>query len=150
MNFNVLSDGEFVRYADLLLSGDPIIKRLLDMVHNSTVVIDDLIKAGMDPQDDEFFHEGLGYSPEEYIYRLRRDSENSEDEYCRLQGELDEATAEIISLKTRSVAELIKELHYELKVADEKVNCYARDIARAENSEALAKEKLDMWAILNR
>lgn len=145
MNLNNLSDNELIDYI-IKHDNDPIRVRLAThMQRIAGAIIDDLESAGMDSTYCDFrsvVTEGK-YLPGQYISHLE-----NEIEYLNQQREQD--AKEIQELQARTVAELIQELNQ--KITTEQYNARIAREAKyeAEQKAKVAREKLDMWAILNR
>jgi len=145
MNLNNLSDNELIDYV-IKHDNDPIRVRLAThMQRLGGAVIDDLIDAGMDNTWFNFTStvNGADYQPGQYISHL-------ENEIDYLNRKLKEAHDSIESLQARTIMDVMNELRQEIKSIE-----WSRDEARKERNEAKEKEsimknKLDMWAILNR
>lgn len=145
MNLNNLSDNELIDYI-IKHDNDPIRVRLAThMQRIAGAIIDDLERAGMDETFCEFrsvVTEGK-YLPGQYISHLE-----GEIEYLNLQREQD--AKEIQELQARTIMDLISELKQDIKSAEwAKQEAYKERNAARENENRM-KEKLDMWAILNR
>lgn len=145
MNLNNLSDNELIDYV-IKHDNDPIRVRLAThMQRLGGAVIDDLIDAGMDNTWFNFTStvNGSDYHPGQYISHL-------ENEIDYLNEKLKEAHDSIKNLQARTIMDVMNELRQEIKSIE-----WSRDEARKERNEAkeresIMKNKLDMWAILNR
>ena len=145
MNLNHLSDNELIDYI-IKYDDDPIRVRLAThMQRVSGAIIDDLVYAGMDETWCNFRSvvNHSEYLPGPYISHL-------ENEIEFLQNQANQDAKEIKELKARSIMDLIVELKQEIRTAEFVRDEAVRDRKYAEANEAAMKNKLDMWAILNR
>ena len=135
-----LTDIEFIDYC-LKFETDPKIVRLAKIMDNMPgIILDELEHAGMDPENCTFENT---YSPGQYITHL-------ENEIEYLNRELSDTQEKLAERETLSVSELINELRDIAMGANRRTEIYVneRDIAVKQREEM--KNKLDMWAILNR
>lgn len=140
-----MTDNELIDYT-IKFDNDPVRVRLATyMDRHPGAILDDLERAGMDETFCTFKSKitYTEYLPGQYISHL-------EDEVSYLQEQLDQALGEIEEMKTMKVSELIAQLRQE--VLAEK---YAREAAernryKAQEDREEMKNKLDMWAVLNR
>ena len=135
-----LTDNEFIDYC-LKFETDPKVVRLAKIMDNMPgQIINSLKDAGMDAETCTF--ENI-YDAGEYIRHL-------EDEIDRLDRELSDTQEKLAERETLSVSELINELRDIAMDANRRTEIYVneRDIAVKQREEM--KNKLDMWAILNR
>jgi hypothetical protein len=145
MNLNHLTDNELIDY---IIKHDPDPIRVRLATHMQRVagsIIDDLELAGMDDTYCEFrsvVTEGK-YLPGQYISHLE-----GEIEYLNMQREQD--AKEIQELKARTIMDLIAELKQDIKSAEWAKDEAYKERNQARENESRMKEKLDMWAILNR
>ena len=140
MNLNHLTDNELIDYI-IRYDDDPIRVRLAThMQRVAGAIIDDLVDAGMDDAWCTF--ENI-YHPGQYITHLQ-----SEVEY--LNDQLHDANKEIKNLQARTIMDLIGELKQEIKTAEWMKDEANREKYKAQENEKIMKEKLNMWAILNR
>lgn len=140
-----MTDNELIDYT-IKFDNDPVRVRLATyMDRHPGAILDDLERAGMDPETCNFKSD-ITYStylPGQYITHL-------EEEVRYLQEQLDQALGEIEGLKPMKVSELIEHLRQE--ITTEK---FMRESAERSRRNALEeredmKKKLDMWSILNR
>lgn len=145
MNLNHLTDNELIDYV-IKHDSDPIRVRLATHMQRVVgAIIDDLELAGMDDTYCEFrsvVTEGR-YLPGQYISHLE-----GEIEYLNMQREQD--AKEIQELKARTIMDLIAELKQDIKSAEWAKDEAYKERNQARENESRMKEKLDMWAILNR
>lgn len=145
MKLDNLSDNELIEYI-IKHDDDPIRVRLATHMQRVTgAIIDDLEDAGMDETFCTFRSvvTDTEYLPGQYISHLE-----NEIEYLNQQREQD--AKEIEELKARTIMDLIAELKQDIKSAEwAKQEAYKQRNEAREN-ESRMKEKLDMWAILNR
>ena len=145
MNLNHLTDNELIDYI-IKNDDDPIRVRLAThMQRVSGAIIDDLLDAGMDDTWCNFRSDinGGEYHPGQYIRHL-------ENEVDYLQNEVSQNLKEIENLKARTIMDLISELKQEIKTAEWSRDEAIRERNHAKEHESIMKNKLDMWAILNR
>ena len=135
-----LKDNELIDYV-LKHDTDPIRLRLAKVMDNMPgAILDDLEQAGMDPDFCNF--EGT-YLPGQYIRHL-------EDEIDYLSNELQEAREKIVELEAMSVMDLISQLRETIYQEQARAALAVKYQHEAEAREEKMKDKLDMWAILNR
>ena len=140
-----MTDNELIDYT-IKFDNDPVRVRLATyMDRHPGSILDDLERAGMDPISCNFRDKDTcnDYLPGQYISHL-------EDEIDYLEEKLAEAYKEIEEMKTMKVSELIEQLRQEIlteKYMREKAE-KSRYEAHQEREEM--KNKLDMWAVLNR
>ena len=140
-----MTDNELIDYT-IKFDTDPVRVRLATyMDRHPGAILDDLDRAGMDPESCTFRDKDTcnDYLPGQYITHL-------EGEIDYLHEQLKQALDEVEEMKTMNVSELIAMLRQE--VLTEK---YMREKAERSRYEAQQereemKNKLDMWAILNR
>jgi hypothetical protein len=115
----------------------------MQRVHGA--IIDDLVFAGMDDVWCTFNSvvNGGEYHSGDYIRHL-------ENEIEYLQNEVSQNLREIENLKARTIMDLIGELKQEIKTAEWCRDEAIRERNHAKEHESIMKNKLDMWAILNR
>lgn len=140
-----MTDNELIDYT-IKFDTDPVRVRLATyMERHPGAILDDLERAGMDEtwctfRDDDTCND---YLPGQYITHLK-------EEVRYLKEQLHEALDEIESMKPMNVSELIAQLRQEILVEK-----YSKERAEhkrweAEKEREDMKNKLDMWAILNR
>lgn len=145
MNLSHLTDDELIDYV-VKHDDDPIRVRLATyMQRKPGAIIDDLGRAGMDETFCTFKSKVTytEYLPGEYISHLE-----GEIEY--IEEQLKEAQDELYKLQTRTVATLIEDLSAQLSKAEFRNRHLESEREAAKKNEQIMKEKLDMWAILNR
>lgn len=139
-----LTDNEFIDYC-LKFETDPKIVRLAKIMDNMPgIILDELEHAGMDPENCTFENT---YSPGQYIAHL-------ENEIEYLNRELSDTLTELEDCKekyeTLTVAELINTLREKAIMANHQAEVYERQRHNAMIERDEMKNKMDMWAILNR
>ncbi len=140
-----MTDNELIDYT-IKFDTDPVRVRLATHMERVTgALIDDLEKAGMDETFCTFRSvvTETEYLPGEYIRHLE-----SEVEY--LNDQLADALKEVKELQARSIMDVMAELKQEIKSAEWGMREAYRELDKARENEANMKNKLDMWAILNR
>ena len=150
MNLDRLTDQEFLNWLHVTGFDDPIVKRMWTMCMQHDSLRDDLIAVKMDAEENQFYYNGLAYSPAEYIQRLEQEIDSLNDEGLVQQEEIDNLQLEIHGLKARSVAELIAELHEDIKKCNQQIEASNRAAEKARLSEQDARSRLDMWGALNK
>lgn len=141
---NHLTDNEFIDYC-LKFETDPKVVRLAGVMDRMPgAILDDLEQAGMDPENCTFENT---YSPGQYIRHLK-------NEIDYLSNELNDTLRELEDCKeqyeTLTVAELINTLREKAIMANHQAEAYERQRHKAVAEREEMKNKLDMWAILNR
>jgi hypothetical protein len=140
-----MTDNELIDYT-IKFDTDPVRVRLATyMDRHPGAIIDDLERAGMD-ETYCTFKSKITYSdylPGQYINHL-------EEEVRFLQEQLEEAQNEIEKLKPMKVSELIAQLRE--AITTEKFSREREERSRYEMQQEhdKMKDKLNMWAILNR
>ena len=140
-----MTDNELIDYT-IKFDTDPVRVRLATyMDRHPGAILDDLEQAGMDPVWCTFRSEENGntYLPGQYISHL-------ENEIEYLHEQLKEAYDEIEELKPMSVSELIATLRQEILAEKYSKERAEQKRWEAEKDREEMKNKLDMWAILNR
>lgn len=150
MNYNAMSDTEFMHYLDIY-SDDPVIRRLVNVLAKTRgALIDDLEAAGMDAQYWTFGDGWSQQSPGQYIQELRRELDEAElnlrlaqDEVADLQDQCDE-------LRTRTIMQFIEEVQQEKRAATQKVSMAQEQTKQIAQENAKLREQIDMWGAMNR
>jgi hypothetical protein len=140
-----MTDNELIDYT-IKFDNDPVRVRLATyMERHPGAILDDLERAGMDETWCTFRSvvTETSYLPGEYISHL-------ENEVEYLQGKLDQALKEIEDMKPMKVSELIAELRQEITTEKYRTREAEKSRYAAEEKREEMKNKLDMWAILNR
>jgi predicted RNase H-like nuclease (RuvC/YqgF family) len=140
-----MTDNELIDYT-IKFDNDPVRVRLATyMDRHPGAILDDLERAGMDETFCTFrsIVTETEYLPGQYITHL-------EGEISYLQEQLDEAYKEIEELKPMKVSELIEHLRQEITTEKHLYQQANRSRYEAEQKCEEMKNKLDMWAILNR
>jgi hypothetical protein len=140
-----MTDTELIDYT-IKFDNDPVRIRLATyMDRHPGAILDDLERAGMDPIYCNFRDKDTcnDYLPGQYISHL-------ENEIDYLQEQLDQALTEIEEMKTMKVSELIGQLRQEIVTEKHMRERAQRDRYEAHKERDEMKNKLDMWAILNR
>jgi hypothetical protein len=149
MNYNAMSDTEFMHYLDLY-SEDPVVRRLVDVLTRTRgALIDDLEHAGMDSQSWTFGEGWNKYSPGQYIEELRNDVRHAESELELAQEELQQAIDERDQLKVRSVMQLIEEVNQEKTRCSLIASNAMKESNRVREENDKLREQIDMWGRLN-
>lgn len=140
-----MTDNELIDYT-IKFDNDPVRVRLATyMDRHPGAILDDLERAGMDETFCTFKSKitYTEYLPGQYISHL-------EDEVSYLQEQLDQALTEIEEMKTMKVSELIGQLRQEVVTEKHMRERAERSRYEAHQEREQMKNKLDMWAILNR
>jgi hypothetical protein len=140
-----MTDNELIDYT-IKFDTDPVRVRLATyMDRHPGAILDDLERAGMDPEFCTFRDKDTcnDYLPGQYITHL-------EEEVRYLKEQLHEALDEIEEMKPMSVTELIATLRQEILAEKYRKEHAEHKRWQAEKEREEMKEKLDMWAILNR
>ena len=140
-----MTDNELIDYT-IKFDNDPVRVRLATyMDRHSGAILDDLERAGMDETFCTFKSKitYTEYLPGQYISHL-------EDEVSYLQEQLDQALGEIEEMKTMKVSELIGQLRQEVVTEKYMREAAERSRYKAQEEREEMKNKLDMWAIMNR
>ena len=140
-----MTDNELIDYT-IKFDNDPVRIRLAThMERQCGALIDDLERAGMDETFCTFrsIVTSTEYLPGQYISHL-------ESEYDYLEEKLAEAYKEIEELKPMKVSELISQLRQEITTEKHFRQQAEKSRYAAEEKREEMKNKLDMWAILNR
>ena len=149
MNYNAMSDTEFMHYLDIY-NDDPIVRRLIGVLERTRgALVDDLVDAGMDAQDWTF---GTGWSkqsPGQYIRQLRHELDQAESDLRLAQRELADLEDERDRLKTRTIMQFIEEVQAEKRSATYKVTVAMEETKRIAEENAKLREQIDMWGRLN-
>jgi len=149
MNYNAMSDTEFMHYLDIY-NDDPIVLRLIGVLERTRgALVDDLVDAGMDAQDWTFGDGWSKQSPGQYIRQLRHELDQAESDLRLAQRELADLEDECHGLKTRSIMQFIEEVQEEKRSATYKVSLAQEETKRIAQENANLKEKIDMWGRLN-
>jgi hypothetical protein len=140
-----MTDNELIDYT-IKFDTDPVRVRLATyMERHPGAILDDLERAGMDETWCTFKSKetGADYLPGQYITHLE-----GEIEY--LHEQLKQAYDEIESIKPMKVSELISQLREAITTEKFSRERAERSRFEAEKEREEMKNKLDMWAILNR
>jgi hypothetical protein len=119
MNLNHLSNSELLVYLDKH-STDPLIVRLVNILMEKQYgLVSDLLAAGMNEQTWTFSPDNYNeFYPGQYISHLCDKLDHALDDLEHSEFLLKQAKEEIDELKARTVAELIAELHTEVRTAN--------------------------------
>lgn len=156
MNYNQLSDREFIRYITLS-NTDPIVNRFIKILTGDDNALTKLADAGMDVDTWTFTEEGDTYSPGDYIEHLRSKLDSIEDDLWVANRELEDIREERDRLETRTVMDFIKDVHAQVTNAEQRaVGAHAEarrareeaDLIKAHNLEL--KNKIDVWQVMER
>ncbi len=140
-----MTDNELIDYT-IKFDTDPVRVRLATyMDRHPGAILDDLERAGMDPEFCTFRDKDTcnDYLPGQYITHL-------EEEVRYLQEQLHDALDEIESMKPMKVSELIEQLRQGITTEKFMREREERKRYEAQKERDEMKHKLDMWAILNR
>ena len=150
MNYNAMSDTEFMHYLDLH-SDDPLVRRLIGVLERTRgALIDDLVDAGMDAQDWTFGDGWSQSSPGQYIQELRHERDQAESDLQLAQHELEEVIRDRDELKTRTIMQFIEEVQQEKRVSMDKVRMAQEQTKQIAQENAKLREQIDMWGAMNR
>lgn len=149
MNYNAMSDAEFMHYLDIY-SDDPIVRRLIGVLERTRgALVDDLVDAGMDAQTWTIGDGWSKQSPGQYIHELRHQLDQAESDLRLAQRELADLEDERDRLKARSIMQFVEEVQQEKRAATHKVLAAQEETKRIAQENAKLKEKIDMWGRLN-
>lgn len=149
MNYNAMSDTEFMHYLDIY-NDDPVIRRLIDVLTRTRgALIDDLEAAGMDSQSWTFGEGWNKFSPGQYIVELRHDVERAEDELKLAQDELMEMQDECERLKTRTIMQFVEEVQQEKRANKSLADEAWKEANRVREENTKLREQIDMWGAMN-
>jgi len=140
-----MTDNELIDYT-IKFDNDPVRVRLATcMDRHPGAILDDLERAGMDQTDCTFRDKDTcnDYLPGQYITHLK-------EEVRYLQEQLHDALDEIEEMKTMKVSDLISQLRQEVVTEKYMREAAERSRYNAQQEKEEMKNKLDMWAILNR
>ena len=150
MNYNAMSDTEFMHYLDIY-NDDPVVRRLINVLARTRgALIDDLESAGMDSQSWTFGEGWNKYSPGQYIEELRNDVRHAESELELAQEELEQAINERDQLKVRSVMQLIEEVNKEKTRCSLIASNAMKEANQVREENDKLREQIDMWGAMNR
>lgn len=156
MNYNHLSDREFIRYITLT-NNDPIVNRLIEIMDGGDNALSDLAEAGMDIDTWSFKEGHESYTPGQYITHLSHTVDGLNDDVWSLQQELEEVREERHRLETRTLIQFIADVNQKLDSAQQKVDHANKETravreeaerVRADNREL--KNKIDVWHVMER
>jgi hypothetical protein len=149
MNLNHLSSSELLVYLDKH-STDPLMVRLANILMEKQYgLVSDLLAAGMNEQTWTFSPDNYNeYYPGQYISHLHNELDYAKDElkYCEFQ--LKQAKDEIKDLKARTVAELIAELHQEVRTANFRADEAEKWKRKAQQEVETTRDKMKVWRAL--
>lgn len=149
MNYNAMSDTEFMHYLDIY-NDDPVVRRLIGVLERTRgALVDDLVDAGMDARDWTFGDGWSKQSPGQYIHELRHQLDQAESDLRLAQSELADLEDERDRLKARSIMQFVEEVQQEKRAATHKVLAAQEETKRIAQENAKLKEKIDMWGRLN-
>jgi hypothetical protein len=140
-----MTDNELIDYT-IKFDNDPVRVRLATyMDRHPGAILDDLEIAGMDETFCTFrsIVTETEYLPGQYIIHL-------EGEVRYLQEQLHDALEEIEEMKTMKVSELIGQLRQEVVTEKHMREAAERSRYNAHQEKEEMKNKLNMWAVLNR
>jgi Na+/phosphate symporter len=150
MNYNAMSDTEFMHYLDIY-NDDPVVRRLINVLARTRgALINDLEDAGMDSQSWTFGDTWTKYSPGQYIEELRNEVRHAENELELAQEELEQAINERDQLKVRSVMQLIEEVNQEKTRCSLIASNAMKEANQVREENDKLREQIDMWGAMNR
>lgn len=150
MNYNSMSDTEFMHYLDVY-SDDPVVRRLIGVLERTRgALVDDLVDAGMDTQDWTFGRGWEKQSPGQYIQDLQHQIRSLEDDNDDLRKHKEELEDECDRLKSRSVMEFLQEVEREKRENQSLVREAMKTVQAYKKENDDLKEKIDMWGKLNK
>ncbi len=147
MNYNSLSDKELLNYLDLY-SDDPVVRRLLKILEEGSIM-QELVDAGMNPNDKTFEHEWQHLSPGDYIVQLRRDMEYYIDERDELEQEKEQLEREVNRLSITSLVKFIADVHQTLEMNKSERDRALRQSEQERERRKEAEQKFEFWEKLN-
>ena len=149
MNLNHLSNSELLVYLDKH-STDPLIVRLANILMEKQYgLVSDLLAAGMNEQTWTFSPDNYNeYYPGQYISHLHNELDYVKDELKHCEFQLKQAKEEIIELKARTVAELIAELHVEVRTANFRADEAEKWRRKAQEEVQTTRDKMKVWRAL--
>jgi hypothetical protein len=149
MNINHLSNSELLVYLDKH-STDPLIVRLVNILMEKQYgLVSDLLAAGMNEQTWTFCPDNYNeYYPGQYISHLRDKLDHALDDLEHSEFLLKQANEEIDELKARTVAELIAELHTEVRTANFRADEAEKWRRKAQVEVETTRDKMKVWRAL--
>ena len=149
MNINHLSNSELLVYLDKH-STDPLIVRLVNFLMEKLYgLVSHLLAAGMNEQTWTFCPDNYNeYYPGQYISHLRDKLDHALDDLEHSEFLLKQANEEIDELKARTVAELIAELHTEVRTANFRADEAEKWRRKAQVEVETTRDKMKVWRAL--
>jgi hypothetical protein len=149
MNLNHLSNSELLVYLDKH-STDPLIVRLVNILMEKQYgLVSDLLAAGMNEQTWTFCPDSYNeFYPGQYISHLRDKLDHALDDLEHSEFLLKQANEEIDELKARTVAELIAELHVEVRTANFRADEAEKWRRKAQQEVETTRDKMKVWRAL--
>ena len=149
MKLDHLSNSELLVYLDKH-STDPLIVRLVNILMEKQYgLVSDLLAAGMNEQTWTFSPDNYNeYYPGQYISHLRNELDYAKDELEDREFQLKQAKMEIEELKARTVAELIAELHVEVRTANFRADEAEKWKRKAQEEVQTTRDKMKVWRAL--
>jgi hypothetical protein len=149
MNLNHLSNSELLVYLDKH-STDPLIVRLVNILMEKQYgLVSDLLAAGMNEQTWTFCPDSYNeFYPGQYISHLRDKLDHALDDLEDCEFQLKQAKEEIDELKARTVAELIAELHTEVRTANFRADEAEKWRRKAQDEVQATRDKMKVWRAL--
>ena len=150
MNLDHLSNDELLEYLDKH-STDPLIKRLVNVLMEKQYgLVSDLLAAGMDEQTWTFSPDNYNkYYPGQYISHLHNELDYADNELKDCEFQLKQAKKEIEDLKARTVAELIAELHQEVRDANHRTAEAEKWRRKAQEEVETTRDKMKVWRAIS-
>ena len=149
MNLNHLSNSELLVYLDKH-STDPLIVRLVNILMEKQYgLVSDLLAAGMNEQTWTFCPDSYNeYYPGQYISHLQDKLDHALDDLEHSEFLLKQANEEIDEFKARTVAELIAELHTEVRAANFRADEAEKWRRKAQEEVQTTRDKMKVWRAL--
>jgi hypothetical protein len=149
MNLNHLSNSELLVYLDKH-STDPLIVRLVNILMEKQYgLVSDLLAAGMNEQTWTFSPDSYNeFYPGQYISHLCDKLDHALDDLEDCEFQLTQAKKEIEDLKARTVAELIAELHQEVRAANFRTDEAEKWRRKAQEEVEATRNKMKVWRAL--
>ena len=150
MNLNHLTNNELLENLDKH-STDPLIKRLVNVLMEKQYgLVSDLLAAGMDEQTWTFSPDNYNkYYPGQYISHLHNELDYADDELKDCEFQLKQAKKEIEDLKARNVAQLIAELHQEVRDANLRTAEAEKWRRKAQEEVETTRSKMKVWRAIS-
>jgi chromosome segregation ATPase len=113
-------------------------------------LVSDLLAAGMDEQTWTFSPDNYNkYYPGQYISHLHNELDYADNELKDCEFQLKQAKKEIEDLKARTVAELIAELHQEVRDANHRTAEAEKWKRKAQQEVETTRDKMKVWRAIS-